>query len=83
MEKYKISLQDLDDYYQRKKLNKVDLIWCDIYIQLSQDARREVKYKHFELTKEGDKYFITVPDGSYQVRKELKKIDNEVLLVKD
>lgn len=80
---YRASQADYEKYKQRMLDNKFELIWSDILIQLSSDARREAKSSWYELVEVSEENVIEmqVPNASTQLRKELKKVGNRIQLI--
>ncbi|MFW5702903.1 MAG: hypothetical protein ACOCXP_02965 [Candidatus Dojkabacteria bacterium] len=85
---YKIKKEEYRNYKKRTGVfNKLDLIWSDILVQLSDQARIEARSGWYELA-ESDKdqsggivLEIRVPQGSSQLLRELKNVGNRVLVV--
>lgn len=87
---YKIDKNEYDNYKSKRSnvFNKLDLIWSDILVQLSDQARMEARTGWYELAEAKDKdsrkgqpvLEIRVPNGSTQLLKELRSVGNRVMV---
>lgn len=90
--KYAISEDDYQKYLDNSPSSKAQLIWADILSQISnQRLRSEARIKGFQLednpdikeTKVARCFLLNVPDGSSDVQAEIRKIGNDVILLKN
>lgn len=91
MHDYVITTDDLKDFYEGKRGNRVERLWKNLLEKLPSNLRKEAEKRGFRLVHNPNieedplaQYMIvTIPDSSPQLREEVEQQTPAIICIKD